>query len=160
MDRLHRHVLASRARRLVASVVLATALAGCGDDAPERSETAYCTAVGDHLAELNTTSFVDAVEVERVLAVWRTVGQTAPLAVEPEWRTVIAAMDTAAAVSPSDAASLQQAADVLRRSQPAADRLIDYTFRLCNAVIGPTAPVVTTPLQLPPSGPSTSTTAP
>ena len=138
-------------------VAVAAPLTACLGGSPERSEVAYCTAVGDHLAELNTTSFADAVEVERVLAVWRSVGEVAPIAVEPEWRTVIAAMETTAVVTPGDPESAKQAADVLRRAQPAADRLIDYTFRLCNTVIGPTAPVVTTPLLVPPSGPSTST---
>ncbi|MFZ9630388.1 MAG: hypothetical protein ACO3C1_13685 [Ilumatobacteraceae bacterium] len=151
-------------RRTVAHALTAAtavvALTSCVGGAPERSESAYCTAVGDHLAELNATSFADAVEVERMLAVWRSVGEVAPIAVEPEWRTVIAAMEAAAEVTPGDAQSVKDAADTLRRAQPSADRLIDYTFKVCGAVIGPTAPVVTTPLQVPPSGPTTPTSAP
>lgn len=141
----------------LAAAVLATAGACSGD--PERSETAYCTAVGDNILALNSTGFADAVAVERVLAAWRDVANAAPLAVESEWRIVLAAMEQAVEVNPGDAGGLEAAADALRRAEPAADRVIDYTFRLCNAVIGPTPPLTTTPLQVPPTPPSTDASA-
>lgn len=148
--------------RLLASVMPLAALAAlssCADPGPERSETVYCTAVGENITALNATSFADPVAVETTLAAWRDVAATAPLAVEPEWRIVIAAMEQAATVTPGDEASVGAAADALRRAQPAADRVIDYTFRLCNAIIGPTAPVTTTPLQVPPTTDAPATTA-
>ena len=146
----------------VAVLALAAALvatAGACADEPERSETAYCTAVGDNILALNSTGFADAVAVERVLAAWRDVANSAPIAVESEWRIVLAAMEQAVEVSPGNVGELEAAADALRRAEPAADRVIDYTYRLCNAIIGPTPPLTTTPLQVPPTPPSTDPTA-
>jgi hypothetical protein len=129
-----------------------------------RTDGAYCTEVGDRLADLNTTSFGDAASVERVLASWQAVGESAPLAVQPEWEEVLAAMQLVAVVDPADADAVQTMADTLREAQPAADRLIDYTYRLCGAVIGGVTPVITTPLQVPPTTlyppPSTTTAVP
>jgi hypothetical protein len=153
--------MSARTQRIavLALAVAALATPGACADEPERSETAYCTAVGDNILALNSTGFADAVAVERVLAAWRDVANAAPLAVESEWRIVLAAMEQAVEVSPGDAGELEAAADALRRAEPAADRVIDYTYRLCNAIIGPTPPLTTTPLQVPPTPPSTDPTA-
>lgn len=146
---------------LGAVVAVATACAGSGEAV--RTDGAYCTAVGDHLADLNTTSFTDTAAVDRVLTSWRAVGETAPLAVQAEWEQVLAAMQLAAEVDTADAEAVQLMADSLREAQPAADRVIDYTYRLCGAVIGGVTPVITTPLQVPPTTlyppPSTTTMA-
>ncbi|MFM8311633.1 MAG: hypothetical protein ACKOAZ_07005 [Ilumatobacteraceae bacterium] len=153
--------MGARMRRVAAlplAAALLAAASACSDD-PDRSETAYCTAVGDNILALNSTAFADAVVVERVLAAWRDVAATAPLAVETEWRIVLAAMEQAVEVTPGDTEGLEAAADALRRAEPAADRVIDYTYRLCNAIIGPTPPVTTTPLQVPPTPPSTDAAA-
>lgn len=145
---------------LAAVVVVASACSADGEAV--RTDGAYCTVVGDRLTDLNTTSFSDPASVDRVLTSWREVGAAAPLAVQPEWEQVLAAMQLAAEVDPADAEAVQLMADSLREAQPAADRLIDYTYRLCGAVIGGVTPVITTPLQVPPSTlyppPSTTST--
>lgn len=146
-----------------APVVASLWLAACsGGGEAVRTEGVYCTEVGDRLADLNTTSFGDAATVDRVLESWREVSLTAPLAVQAEWERVLAAITLAAEVDPSDAEAVQAMADSLREAQPAADRVIDYTYRVCGAVIGGVAPVITTPLQVPPTTlyppPSTTST--
>lgn len=130
---------------LVAAVCTAALLSACGSDSPARSEGAYCTAVGDHLVDLNTPSIATAADVNRVLDSWRAVARTAPLAIEAEWDTVIASMETAATVDPKDPASVQKVADTARKAQPASDRVIDYTFTKCGATIGGVTPVTTVP---------------
>lgn len=141
------------APRLVVGVLAVTLLgSACArDDSPIRTEGGYCTEVGNRLGDLNTTSFATPDDIIRVLDSWRAVGDTAPLAVEPEWEQVLAAMQLAAEVDPADVDSVQTMADTLREAQPAADRIISYTYRVCGAVIGGVAPVTTLPLQVPPS---------
>lgn len=145
---------------LAAVVAVASACSASGEAV--RTDGAYCTVVGDRLADLNTTSFTDPATVDRVLTSWREVGAAAPLAVQPEWEQVLEAMQLAAEVDPADAEAVQSMADSLREAQPAADRVIDYTYRLCGAVIGGVTPVITTPLQVPPTTlyppPSTTST--
>lgn len=140
-------------RRLVVAIALAAtvALAACGDDAPERTEGAYCTEVGNRLTDLNSPVIATADDVEAVLASWREVAARAPLAVEDDWAVVIANMETAATVDPNDPESVQQMADAARQGEPAATRVIAYTYQLCGATIGGVTPVTTTPLQVPPT---------
>ena len=140
-------------RRLVVAIALAATVAhaACGDDAPERTEGAYCTEVGNRLTDLNSPVIATADDVEAVLESWREVAARAPLAVEDDWAVVIANMETAATVDPNDPESVQQMADAARQGEPAATRVITYTYQLCGATIGGVTPVTTTPLQVPPT---------
>ena len=77
-----------------------------------------------------------------MLASWRAVADAAPLAIEAEWATDDRHLETAATVDPTDPALVgRQVAETARASEPAANRVIDYTFQLCNAAIGGVAPV-------------------
>jgi hypothetical protein len=133
----------STAMALFAFPAITLGVAACADGGDPRSEGRYCTEVGDHLAALNSPTIATPADVDAVLAEWRTVARSAPLAIQPEWDTMIAAMETAATVDPTNNDSLQLVADTARASEPAANRLIDYTFTKCNATIGAVTPVVT-----------------
>ena len=136
----------------VAFVVPLAMIAACrGDGSTSRSPEAYCTAVGDHLSVLNDPDLSSEDAIEETLDAWNEVADVAPLAVQSEWDTVIEAMETAATVDPNDPGSVQQVADTARAAEPAANRLINYTYDLCRAVIGPVTPVTTTPAQVPPA---------
>ena len=139
------HVSATRTLALaVAAVAFGLGLVACGDDADQRSEANYCTQVGNHLSELGTTDIADDADVDRVVRAWRAVADSAPLAIEAEWDTMIANLETAITVDPTDEASMQKVADTARASEPAANRVITYTQQRCNALIGSVAPTATT----------------
>jgi len=127
----------------LAAVAVPLALAACGDDAPQRTETNYCTQVGNHLADLNATAIASSSDVSRVLAAWRAVAATAPIAIETEWTAMVRNVETAATVDPNDPASMQRVADTARESEPAANRVIAYTQQKCGALIGSVAPTAT-----------------
>jgi len=133
-------------------VISAVGLAACADD-QDRSEGRYCTEVGNHLAALNTPPLTDSADVDALLDAWRTVADAAPLAVQPEWDRLMAAMETASTVDPSDADAMQRIADTARSNEPSANKVIDYTFTLCGVRIGEGKPVTTTvpPSTAPPS---------
>lgn len=139
------HLPATRTLALaVAATALGLGLGACGDDANQRSEANYCTQVGNHLTDLGTTDIDDDDDVDRVVRAWRAVAESAPLAIEAEWDTMVANLETAITVDPTDAASMQRVADTARASEPAADRVIAYTQQRCNALIGSVAPTATT----------------
>jgi hypothetical protein len=117
----------------------------CTSSTPDRSEGRYCTEVGNHLVQLNGPTVHNGDDVAALLTAWRTVADSAPLAIQTEWDTVIGAMATAASADPNDPVGLQKVADAARASEPAANRLITYTFQKCGATIGNVAPVITTP---------------
>jgi hypothetical protein len=140
-------------KRSPAVAVLAICAATFGvvacSDGEDRSEGRYCTEVGNHLTALNTPSLATAADIDAMLDEWRAVARTAPLAIENEWTTMLATMETAATVDPNDAGSMQKVADTARAGEPAANRVIDYTFQLCQATIGDVTPVVTVGVTVP-----------
>jgi len=136
---------AARTITLAALLALAFgAVSACGDDADQRSEANYCTQVGNHLTDLNSPAITTGGDVDRVLGAWRNVSKSAPLAVQAEWETMVANLETAITVDPNDSASMQLVADTARRSEPAANRVISYTQQRCGALIGSVAPTPTT----------------
>jgi hypothetical protein len=138
---------AARTTTLAAAFVALSCgvLAGCGDDPDQRSETNYCTQVGNHLSDLNSPAITSDSDVDRVLGAWRTVAKSAPIAVQAEWETMVANIETAITVDPNDPASMQLVADTARESEPAANRVISYTQQRCGALIGSVAPIATAP---------------
>jgi len=129
----------------VLAALLPLGAAACSDDAAQRSEANYCTQVGNHLADLNAPSLATGDDIDRVVDAWRAVAQSAPLAIEEEWNTMVANIETASTVDPSDADSMQLVADSARSSEPAANRVIAYTQQRCGALIGSVAPTPTSP---------------
>jgi hypothetical protein len=132
------------------AIGLALVLGACGSDTDARSEANYCTQVGNHLADLGSTDITDGADVDRVVRAWRAVAGSAPLAIEAEWDTMLANLETAITVDPTDQASMQRVADTARASEPAANRVIAYTQQRCNALIGSVAPTATTVVTAPP----------
>ncbi|MCE9621427.1 MAG: hypothetical protein K8R99_03665 [Actinomycetia bacterium] len=119
-------------------VVVAAALAsvgGCDADDP-RSESAYCGQIAEHLEDLNSPVIDTSLDVGRVLAAWRSVANAAPIAIEPEWTTMVDAMETAVTVDTEDPESMQKVADTARESEPAAKRVVSYTQERCGLTIG------------------------
>ncbi len=129
----------------VLAALLPLGAAACSDDAAQRSEANYCTQVGNHLADLNAPSLATGDDIDRVVDAWRAVAQSAPLAIEEEWNTMVANIETASTVDPNDADSMQLVADSARSSEPAANRVIAYTQQRCGALIGSVAPTPTSP---------------
>ena len=152
---------AARSTTLAAALIALTCfvLGACGDDADQRTEANYCTQVGNHLADLNSPSITADGDIDRVMNAWRTVSKSAPIAVQAEWETMVANLETAITVDPNDPASMQLVADTARKSEPSANRVITYTQQRCGALIGsviPTQPTLlsstTTTIETTPDG--------
>ena len=127
-------------RSLVCTLLLAT-IGACSSPS-DRSMSAYCTAVGKDLAQLNSPAIATSADIDATIRTYRRVAKSAPLAVEPEWETLVASLATAATVDVADPASVQRAADTAREAQPAAHRISTYTAERCTLQIG--TPVATT----------------
>jgi hypothetical protein len=145
---------AARAVISISVGALGVVSTGCSST-PDRSERRYCTEVGNHLAQLNQPSLRNSDDIAAMLTTWRTIAAAAPIAIQVEWDTVLGAMARAASVNSNDPTSLQKAADGARAAEPAASRVIEYTFQKCGATIGNVAPVITTP-----TGSTTAPTTP
>ncbi len=144
------------ATALIALSAIALGISACGNDPDARSEGRYCTEVGDHLTALNSPVLTTGADVDATMEAWRTVARSAPLAIEKEWTIMLASMETASTVDPADPASMQKVADTARASEPYANRVIEYTYSLCQALIGSVTPVSTAPATAPDTTPSTT----
>jgi hypothetical protein len=80
-------------RVIVAASVALTVLAACDDDSRGDSE-GFCQAVADNLDALRAIPTTGD-EVEALIERWREVGESAPLAVEPDWDAYTATIETA-----------------------------------------------------------------
>ena len=125
-----------RAVRNLALAGLALAfVTACSDDDP-RSESAYCGRVASHASDLNSPVIETSRDIGRVLTAWRAVSNSAPIAIEVEWRTMVDSMETAITVDTEDPESMQKVADTARASEPAAKRVVSYTLERCGITIG------------------------
>ena len=125
-----------RVVRLLAVVAATlTFVSACGED-NERGESAYCGQIANHLSDLNSPLIENSLDIGRVLAAWRAVANAAPVAIEPEWNTMVDAMETAITVDTEDPEALQEVADTARASEPAAKRVVSYTQERCGITIG------------------------
>lgn len=125
------------------AVALSTGVGACSDSAPP-SEGAYCGAVGLHAAALNSPTLATPADVQAMVAEWQKVADAAPQAVAQEWKAVMEVLRTAVTIDPNDSQALQAFADASRGNEPAANRIIEYTYAKCGATIGPVTPVPTT----------------
>jgi hypothetical protein len=136
--------LAAPVALTAAALMAAVSLVACSSASDQRSEGHYCEQVRTYLPELNTPVIATTVDVQHMLTVYRSIADSAPLAVQQEWETMVAGVETAATVNPTDKVSVQKVADTARSSEPAANRVIDYTYKKCKALIGKVTPVSTT----------------
>jgi hypothetical protein len=126
-------------------------MTGCSSDAPATAGD-YCAMVSSNLDQLNAPAIVDAAGIQATTELYRSITSVAPLAVQKEWETMTSNVEAAAAVDPSDPASVQRIADMVRSSQQAASSISDYTAKICGVTI--VTPTTTIPEIVP------STTAP
>jgi hypothetical protein len=133
------------------AIPVAVALAGCSGDEEINSTDAYCQLVDNHLPELTSPSIVDQGDVSAAVTLYRQLADAAPLAIEPEWRVMLASIETAAAADPDDPPSVEDAADAARESQVAANAVLAYTQQHCGLSLGvPGNTTVPPPPETPP----------
>ncbi|MEQ1873127.1 MAG: hypothetical protein ABL953_05310 [Ilumatobacteraceae bacterium] len=121
--------------RFIAASAPMVLLAACSDGA-ERTESAYCGQIVQYETALNAPVISTPTDIGLVLAAWRSIAQSAPVAIEPEWNTMVDMMETAVTVDPDDPESMQLVADTARASEPAAERVVSYTQERCGLTIG------------------------
>ena len=121
-------------------MALGTLGAGCGDDGP--GDTArFCGEVQTHTSELlSAPATLD--DVEPYLALYRRIGDVAPLAVEPHWQALVLDYETASTVDPSDPASVQRALVQAYATEKSAVAVRDFLLANCSVDLGPITTIV------------------
>jgi hypothetical protein len=116
--------------------VTCCAVTACSDSTPPATDGQYCAKVSANLELLNAPAIADAAGIDDATKLYRSITSIAPLAVQKEWVTMTSNVEAAAAVDPSDPASVQRVADMARSSQHAASSIADYTSKVCGVQLG------------------------
>lgn len=77
---------------MLAPAAVALVLAGCDRDGGSGDSESFCAGVADRLDELRAVPATPD-DVEAYLDVWRDLGDDAPLAIEADWDTMVAAFE-------------------------------------------------------------------
>lgn len=160
LRRLGVHLCGAPDSRPLKSMLLLCAslaiVAGCDNAAPNKMQ-AYCDDVQNNLTALDAPSIATEQDIDATLALYRSIAKEAPVGVQPEWQELVASLETAATVNPTDQTSMQRAADKARSTQPAAIRIQQYTSHECGVDIG-VVPTKTNPVTATTVGAATTTT--
>jgi hypothetical protein len=119
--------------------VASLSVSGCSRTQPVTLD-GYCGVVQQNIAAINTPAIVTQADITAALELYRSISAQAPLAVAPEWRTMVASLQTAATVVPGDPASVAAANDAALSGQPAYTRIQQYTKANCGTDIGSPPP--------------------
>ncbi len=133
---------------------LATCLAACGDET-EPTVAAYCDAVRANAEMLNGPNIATGADVQPLIDRYTGIADVAPAQIEPEWRTLIGALEAAAAVVAGDQASIDEATRAALAGQPSYRDIQQYTQVQCEIALG-TPPPPTNPVTATTVAPSTT----
>ncbi|MFM2072395.1 MAG: hypothetical protein RLZZ623_2658 [Actinomycetota bacterium] len=126
---------------------------GCNGASPSTLDR-YCGVVQQNLVAINSHAIASPADITISIKLYQTIADQAPLAVAPEWRTMVATLQAAANVVPGDAASVEAATDAALTGQPAYTRIQQYTKASCGTDIGSPPPMTS------PANPQANTSAP
>lgn len=128
-----------RSRLLSCLIVGAATLGACSNDAPGGNAERFCGEIELHRTRLTAPELETDADVEAFLALYRDVGEFAPLAIETEWDQLILNYETASTVVPGDDESIQAAVATALRSEQAGARVKQWLVDNCALDIGPVA---------------------
>lgn len=142
----------------LAGAVVAFAVSACGESGGNAER--FCGEVAANTEALTNPQLAFSDDIEPLLALYRDIGDLAPLAVEEDWKQLVNAYETASTVVLGDQTSEQEALAAIYSSEESA-ALVDRWLRTnCAVDIGPVATIVShAPVTAPPAS-SAPTTAP
>ena len=120
--------------------VVATLVSCGGDDAG--SAERFCGEINANAARLTNPDLQYADDIEPLLALYRSIGELAPLSIEKEWDQLTAAYETASTVVPGDVESEQIALSAIFSTEKSAAAVDDWLIRNCGIDIGPVFTIV------------------
>ena len=127
-----------RATWFLAPAVLV--LGACSDDGPDAGR--FCGEVEANRVALTAPRIEFADDIEPFLALYRSVGELAPLAIEDEWGRLVENYETASTVVPGDPESEQRVITTALQSEEAATEVDAWLRENCGIDLGPLSTLV------------------
>ena len=131
-------------RELVASLAVATAalLTACGSGSSAGDAERFCGEVKANTPAIVKPRIRTAEDVDTLLALYRDLGDLAPLAIDADWEALILNYETASTVEPTDPESVQRVAARAYATEQSAVAVHDWLLTNCAVDIGPVATLV------------------
>ena len=126
-----------------AAVLACSVITACGDDGPDAGR--FCGEVLAHRDELVDPQLSFEDDIDPLLALYRDIGELAPLAIERDWAQLVLNYETAATVVPGDTESEQRAVEVALRSEGSAAEVSRWLQENCGVDLGPVTTIVPQP---------------
>ena len=122
----------------LAGLVLAAIVVGCAPDAGDTAR--FCGQVAaNQEAILAVPATAD--EIDDLVSTYRTIGESAPLAIEQEWDDLVLNYETASTVDPGDAESVQRVVAQAVRTERSAIAVHDWLLANCDVALGDVATI-------------------
>jgi hypothetical protein len=129
-------------RTVLAAVAAAAVLVGCGSGERSGDAERFCGEVKAHTRAIVRPRMRNAADVESLLALYRDLGDLAPLAIEADWDALTLNYETASTVVPGDPESMQRVAARAYATEQSAVAVHDWLIANCAVNIGPVATIV------------------
>jgi len=135
----------SRPIRAVLSSALAVVtvlVAACGGGDTAGDAERFCGEVQANRRAIVRPRLRTVADVDTLLALYRDLGELAPLAIEADWDALVLNYETASTVVPDDKASVQRVAARAYATERSAVAVHDWLLANCAVDIGPVATIV------------------
>jgi hypothetical protein len=133
-----------RTRALLTPVVtaLAALLLGCGAGGSAGDAERFCGEVQANTRTIVRPRLRTIADIDTLLALYRDLGELAPLAIDADWDALVLNYETASTVAPSDPESVQRAVARAYATERSAVAVHDWLIANCAVDIGPVATIV------------------
>jgi hypothetical protein len=131
-------------RPLVAWLAVATAalVTACGSDSSAGDAERFCGEVKANTSAIVKPRIKTAADVDTLLALYRDLGDLAPLAIDADWDALVLNYETASTVEPTDPESVQRVAARAYATEESAVAVHDWLLTNCAVDLGPVATLV------------------
>ncbi len=127
---------------MLAAVAAAALLIGCGSGERSGDSERFCGEVKAHTRAIVRPRLRNVADVDALLALYRDLGELAPLAIEADWDALTLNYETASTVVPGDPDSMQRVAARAYATERSAVAVHDWLVTNCAVDIGPVATIV------------------
>jgi hypothetical protein len=144
VDRVHARIdgVFPPTRFVLSAVALVGLLAGCSSGERAGDAERFCGEVKAQTRAIVRPRVRTTEDVDALLALYRQLGEHAPLAIDDDWDALILNYETASTVVPGDPESLQRVAARAYATERSAVAVHDWLLANCAVDIGPVATIV------------------
>jgi hypothetical protein len=121
---------------------LAALLLGCGGGGSAGDAERFCGEVKANTRTIVRPRLRTIADIDTLLALYRDLGELAPLAIDADWDALVLNYETASTVAPSDPESVQRAVARAYATERSAVAVHDWLIANCAVDIGPVATIV------------------